>query len=128
MAKRTGGGGSSSLRALLLIGGVLFVLAERAGLIQKLLAMARGSSRDARNFGRRALSPHLQAFRNAILGVDKRTVAAALGPPPATVGQGSPWIDDTWYYPLDRVERTALAIEFRSGLARETIVLLTPGA
>src|SRR5207248_2908832 len=107
MAKRSGGGGSSSLWPLLLIGGVLLVLAERAGLLQKLFAMMRGPTRGARGWGRRALSPHLEAFRNAILGVDKHTVAAALGPPPTTIGEGSPWIDDTWYYPLDRVQRMA---------------------
>jgi hypothetical protein len=115
----------SPLWPLLVLGGVLFTLAARSGIIEALLELLRASSRE--RVGRGAAADlSLQSFRRAIVGADKGTIAAALGPPPATVGAGNPWSDDTWYYPLDRITRLALAIEFHDGVARQTELLRSP--
>jgi hypothetical protein len=117
----------SPLWPLLLIGGVLFTLAARSGILEALLELIGGDIQD--RSGRSAAADlSLQSLRHAIVGVDKRTIAAALGPPSATVGAGNFWSDNTWYYPLDRIARLALAIEFEQGIARQTEVLRSPAA
>jgi hypothetical protein len=65
----------------------------------------------------------LRALRRAIVGVRKNHVAAALGPPRATIGRGDYRFDDTWYYPIDKRRHVALAIQFADGIARQTQVI-----
>src|SRR5689334_21446102 len=99
------------------------------GIVAAAIAILRQRYRDNCDLlggQRQILAPHLQLFRKAIVGVDKNTIMRALGPPPATVGQGLPWRDNTWYYPLDRVQQLALAIEFVNDVARQTEVLRSP--
>ena len=68
-------------------------------------------------------STRLDALRRAILGVQKKQIAAVLGQPRATIGRGNHLTDDTWYYPIDTRQRLALAIEFDRGVARQTQVI-----
>jgi hypothetical protein len=112
--------GHSPLFPLLLAGGVIVAIA----LSRK--RRRRSSTSRGRGCGLSELSPHLQSFRHAILGADKGTILRALGPPPATIGRGVPIHDNTWYYPLDRVQRLALAIQFEEDRASQTEVLKSP--
>jgi hypothetical protein len=78
-----------------------------------------------------------QRVCNRLLGQSKERVAQALGPPPAaSVGDagavaaaGSFWNADTWYYPLSREERLAIAILFAQNRAArvEFIGPMAPG-
>lgn len=68
-------------------------------------------------------SSRLDGLRRAILGVQKKQIAAVLGQPRATIGRGNYLTDDTWYYPIDTRHRLALAIEFDQGVARQTQVI-----
>lgn len=66
-------------------------------------------------------------LRDSILGADKQMVQAVFGPPraaggvPAVPDQGRQayWDADTWYYALDPKRKTAMAIRFENGIARE---------
>lgn len=75
-----------------------------------------------RGAGNRQYS-RLNALRSAIVGVQKKQIAAVLGPPRATIGRGNYLTDDTWYYPIDPNRRRALAIEFDRGVARQAQVI-----
>ena len=79
-----------------------------------------GRARRASGGGR---SSRLTSLRRAIVGADKRTIAAALGPPRATVGVGDFQRDDTWYYPLNPRQQIALAVTFARGVACQTLVV-----
>ncbi|MBC8108699.1 MAG: hypothetical protein H7Z14_19100 [Anaerolineae bacterium] len=68
-------------------------------------------------------SSRLDALRRAILGVQKKQIAAVLGQPRATIGRGNHLTDDTWYYPIDPKQRLALTIEFDRDIARQTQVI-----
>ena len=75
-------------------------------------------------------------LRQAIIGNDKHAVVAVFGPPPTTGGYTAPpdpalklpdyFRADTWYYLLDKVNRRALAIQFKSGVASEAQFLEPP--
>jgi hypothetical protein len=110
--RKSHGHTGSVLSPILLVGGIA-------------LAVAMSSRRVRRALTSRAAK--LRRFRRAIDGVDKRTVAAALGAPAATVGVGDFLRDDTWYYSLNPVAQTALAVSFDvQGVARRTQVLKVP--
>lgn len=71
------------------------------------------------------------ALRSVILGSAKGSVKAAFGPPrTALLGRGvtrfSIWRAHTWYYPLDRADRSAMAIRFEGNLAREVERISVP--
>ena len=119
--------GGSILWPLLIMGGVVATVAlvAIAFLLLQSQLRHRRPARNARDRNGES-SPSLQSFRNAILGVDKGTILRALGPPPATIGQGIATRDDTWYYPLDPSQRLALAIQFQDDVARQTAVLRSP--
>ena len=73
------------------------------------------------------------ALRAALLGSAKGSVVAVLGPPRTAMlgrsfGKLSIWRADTWYYPLDRADRSALAIKFENGVAREVDRISVPTA
>ncbi len=64
------------------------------------------------------------ALRGAIIGSAKGSVVAVFGPPrTALLGRNftklSIWRAETWYYPLDRAERSAIAIRFERNIARD---------
>ena len=115
---------------LLLSGVVAAVLATRAvrlrRAVRKLLARS-GESPEAR-----------EQLRQAIVGNDKETIAAVLGPPPTAVHRGAgaraasgaaarPHLAaDTWYYPFDPARRTAVVIEFERGVARRAEFIQSP--
>ena len=73
------------------------------------------------------------ALRVAILGSAKGSVVAVFGPPRTAMlgrnfGKLSIWRADTWYYALDRADRSALAIRFENGVAREVDRITVPTA
>ncbi len=73
------------------------------------------------------------ALRDAIVGSAKGCVKTVLGPPrTARLGRGankpSIWRADTWYYPLDRADRSAIAIRFEGNVAREVEKISVPTA
>jgi hypothetical protein len=73
------------------------------------------------------------ALREAIVGSAKGAVKTVFGPPrTARLGRGanrpSIWRADTWYYPLDRADRSAIAIRFEGNVAREVEKISVPTA
>jgi hypothetical protein len=73
------------------------------------------------------------ALRNAIVGSAKGAVKTVLGPPRtarlgSTPNKLSIWRADTWYYPLDRADRSAIAIRFEGNVAREVERISVPTA
>jgi hypothetical protein len=97
----------------------------RAG--RRLMSEPRWESSNQRTFRR---------LRQAIVGNDKASVVAVFGPPPATAGveADSEWSvsvpvylrSDTWYYPLDKIEQSAICIRFAQGIAQDAQVLYSP--
>lgn len=77
-----------------------------------------------------------QRLRQAIVGNDKASVVAVFGPPPATAGLEADrdWpVDvpvylrsDTWYYPLDKIQQSAICIRFSGGVATDAQVFYSP--
>jgi hypothetical protein len=68
----------------------------------------------------------LPLLADAIVGHSKSAVASVFGPPrsavlrgPVSLGGGTPayWQADTWYYPLPKNDRLAMAIEFAEDYA-----------
>ena len=73
------------------------------------------------------------ALREAIVGSAKGAVKTVLGPPrTARLGRTSNrlsiWRADTWYYPLDRADRSAIAIRFEGNVARDVEKISVPTA
>ena len=72
------------------------------------------------------------ALRGAIVGSAKGAVHAVFGPPRTAMVRsaarpvGSFWHADTWYYPLDRATRQAMAIRFAGNVAREVDFVTAP--
>src|SRR3954470_11526313 len=77
---------------------IIAIALAMAGMVALLLLHRRGAPR------------RLTMLRSAILGVDKRSVAAALGPPRTSAHQAELVPNDTWYYAIDPRRRLALAI------------------
>jgi hypothetical protein len=113
----------------LLVGGVVLALTQG----QKIRRFFRTF------FGTRPENParptSLSVLRATILGNDKSSVARALGPPRTailqTIGIHQPtrqasWQADTWYYPLQRGDHGAIAIQFRGNIARKVEFIQVP--
>jgi hypothetical protein len=70
------------------------------------------------------------ALRDAVIGAGKGAVISVFGPPrTAMLGRGarlSIWRSDTWYYPLDQTDRSALAIRFQGNVARDVERISVP--
>ena len=116
----------------LLVGGVVAaMLATRTvrlrRAVHKLVAQAPGSA-EARQY-----------LQEAIVGNDKETIAAVFGPPRTAMRRGAgaraigghgaarQFLEaDTWYYPYDRADRTAIVIEFEGGVARRAAFIQSP--
>jgi hypothetical protein len=114
----------------LLVGGlVTAVLASRRASVRGWFE--RKLAQPSRGHRSNPSSPSaLARLRDAILGNNKSAVAAVFGAPPATAGgflSGNYHQADTWYYPLDKVEKSAMVIEFENGIAREAQFFLGPG-
>ena len=113
---------------------VLWIPLLVGGLLTAVLASRRASLRSwlDRNSPRssgRSNPSSLALLRDAILGNKKSAVAAVFGAPPATAGgfiTGHYHQADTWYYPLDKVEKSALVIQFENGIARDAQFILAP--
>jgi hypothetical protein len=69
---------------------------------------------------------------DAIIGNSKSAVAAVFGPPRGAVAADAKalaatfWDADTWYYPLPRSGRVAVAIEFEDDYAKSVQYLMAP--
>jgi hypothetical protein len=96
--------------APLLLGGATLLMA-RTRLLRRWLGVADNAVHRAQRLGR------------TIVGHDKHAVAAALGPPQATVPASSAFLANTWYYRLDERQRIAMVIAFRNDIACEARVL-----
>jgi hypothetical protein len=77
----------------------------------------------------------LSRLRNAIVGSDRQLIAQVFGLPrgvgePGRVEVNRPafWDAGTWYYPLRRRERMAMAIRFDQGIAADVQFIPAPGA
>lgn len=109
---------------------VLWVPLLVGGLLAAVLASRRKLS--SRFSQRRLLQSDdtvLARLRDAILGNKKSAVASVFGAPPATAGgfaSGHYHQADTWYYPLDQVEKSAMVIQFENGIARDAQFILAP--
>ncbi len=73
------------------------------------------------------------SLRSAILGSAKGAVLSVFGPPrTALLGRGasrlSIWRADTWYYPLDRDDRSVIAIQFEGNVAHAVEKITSPVA
>ncbi len=88
---------------------------------------------DGTNLLDRGLSP--DELRHAIVGRGKTGIAAAYGVPRTAGNRPSQitrshdsnfWNSDTWYYPFDSRTRTALAIHFENGIARDVTFFSAP--
>jgi hypothetical protein len=75
------------------------------------------------------------SLRAAILRNTKQNVVRVLGPPHAAIvargGEGGVpastyWQADTWYYPLNRRQRAAMAIRFGGDRAEEVEMIRVP--
>jgi hypothetical protein len=71
------------------------------------------------------------ALRAVIVGSAKGAIVTVFGPPrTAMLGRRanklSIWRSDTWYYPLDRADRSALAIRFEGNVARDVERISVP--
>ena len=67
-------------------------------------------------------------LRDAIVGRGKSAIAALFGVPRTAAGAARPlnlgrhadfWSANTWYYPIDSRTRTAMAVHFQKGIARD---------
>jgi len=83
---------------------------RRAGRPRRTLPQPSGSAEANRG------GESLADLRDAIVGNGKQEIASVFGPPRSAAIQGAA---DTWYYPLRKRERLAMAIQFDKGLARE---------
>src|SRR5688572_3408009 len=113
--------GLAALRPRGQVGLMLAAILAAVSLMHLAWMMKSSARRNSRGPGR------LSALRRAIVGAGKRQIAAVLGPPRATIGRGNYLTDNTWYYPLDRRQRTALAIEFDNDVACVTQVIAGAG-
>ena len=103
-----------------------------------------GTDRPAGKGGRRRRSPRpptqarsLPLLAEAIVGNSRETVAEVFGPPRGAVlhepleavampAQPPVRITETWYYPIEREEHMAMAIEFDSETARRVEFFKAP--
>ncbi len=128
--------------APLLIGGAIALTAAFAAgastpLVNRLKSMFRGQMRTRAMRDLLARYAHgeqpFSSLRGAIVGSAKGAVKNVFGPPrTALLTRGvtrlSIWRADTWYYPLDRADRSAIAIRFEGNVARDVEKISVPTA
>jgi hypothetical protein len=124
-------GSAAGVLAPLLIGGAFAVVAlagqSRVGHWLRGFLGARDVAARRRTRARRIESALVTPprMREMILGQSKAAVASRFGPPRTavvsnatrTAGQNAFWVGDTWYYALDAVSCTAMAIRFDRDIA-----------
>jgi hypothetical protein len=91
----------------------------------------------------RELIKRQEKLRAAILGNEKQTIADVLGPPrtalhrtsaaharaDTTADPAANFLDaDSWYYPFDHGDQSAVVIEFEDGVARRAEFIQSPHA
>jgi hypothetical protein len=110
------------------------------GIVTAAVVAARGPLRLRRAVRRLLAEPRpsdetRQLLRDAIVGNDKQLIIEIFGPPRTAVHRGrsgtraSPQqylAADTWYYPFDRDERSAVVIDFRDDVARDVQFIRAP--
>lgn len=107
---------------LLLTGAMLVLALARRTPVGEWLAGFFSAGEDSARLRLRAGVPP-RRLREVILGRPKAYIVATLGPPrTAVLRSGSPankgyWRGDTWYYAIDPVERTAMAVRFDQNVA-----------
>ena len=120
----------------LLVGGVVAsVLATRAMRLRRAVRKMRAQPADS--------AEAREMLRRAVVGNDKETIVAVLGPPRAAAHRGAAAgahaagaadaadqfrAADTWYYPYDHAHRSAIVIEFAGGVARRAQFIESPAA
>ncbi len=117
----------------LLVGGAIVLTVALAGATSPVgawLTSIFGSSKSRTQRMRDELARYARgeqsfsSLRRAIVGSAKGAVVNVFGPPrTALLGRGahrmSIWRAETWYYPLDRADRCAIAIRFEGNVARD---------
>jgi hypothetical protein len=124
MAKRPRGSLIAAVALGAAVVGVVWYALSRSKPRRKGGKAMGGRKPGVRRLGGRG-SPGL--LRESILGANKQMVQSVFGPPRAAGGvavvpeQGRQayWEADTWYYALDPQRKTAMAIRFEQGVARE---------
>jgi hypothetical protein len=125
------GGSTAGVFAPLLIGGAFAVVAlagqSRVGHWLRGFLAARNVAARRRTRARRIESARVTParMREMILGRSKAAVASRFGPPRTavvssatrTAGQSAFWVGDTWYYAIDAVTCTAMAVRFDRDIA-----------
>ena len=110
------------------------------GIVTAAVAAARGPLRLRRAVRRLLAEPRpsgetQQLLREAIVGNDKQLIISVFGPPRTALHRGRGGTRaapqqylaaDTWYYPFDHHEKTAVVIEFESGIARRAQFIGAP--
>ncbi len=113
---------------LLLIGGTWLAFSALKGHVYR----GKRSGKDVRTFRADQYPLNSNDLRLFIVGTSKDKVVARLGPPRAIGGvlsadsrQGSPQYFDanTWYYPLQEDQHSAIAVVFAGEVAREVEIL-----
>jgi hypothetical protein len=119
--------------AATLAGMVSSMLLARTPFFRKLLSRLYPERQSVNPAGRPTRGEALPMLADAIVGSPKATILAVFGPPRGAVISGTTdpaasgyWPAQTWYYPLPRNGRLAMAIEFDDELARHVDFFSAP--
>lgn len=116
------------------LGGVVTYWLARSPTIRGALSRWLGFSPRPAPQPRSVQHRSLMVLRRAIVGNSKQAVVSVLGPPRTAQmarglfqpGSGAYLQADTWYYPMQRQARTAMAIVFANGRAQEVQFIHVP--
>jgi hypothetical protein len=119
--------------AATLAGMVSSMLLARTPFFRKLLSRLYPERQPANPGRRPTRGEALPMLADAIVGSPKATILAVFGPPRGAVVDGTMdpaatgyWQAQTWYYPLPRNGRLAMAIEFDDEMARHVDFFSAP--
>jgi hypothetical protein len=118
--------------AATLAGMVTAALVARAPYFRKLgKSVGRKPSGGARRWKPPSRAQSLPMLASAIVGCSRGAVAAVFGPPRnavvcGTYAEGEQPANETWYYPIQRGQNLAMAIEFREDSARNVEFFRAP--
>lgn len=116
------------------VGGVVSYLLARSPLMRSLLTRVLGINPRPLPLPRLSNTQSLHRLRMALLGRTRREIAESLGAPriahfasgKTSAGDDAWWEADTWYYPVPRRGRTAMAITFAKHQAAEIEFIHVP--